>query len=93
MLSYLIPLAVLLLGMVSLIIYVLGIALRDVTRQVTQMNERLLVLLGTRDGGEAVGRALVASARPPVKPTPGLAATKPEKKDDNKGLTMKMGVN
>lgn len=73
MLDYFIPLGFILLGVIAVALYVITMALRDALHQITEMNKQLLVLLGTRDGGEAVGRALVASSRAPVKHIPGVA--------------------
>lgn len=41
-------------------------------KQVISTNEKLMILVGTRDGGEKVGRALVASQREPKKDVPGV---------------------
>jgi len=71
--SVLISLGIVLLGLLGLTIYVLTVALRDAVRRIGGMNERLMVLLGTRDGGPEVGRALVASQRPPKKQISGVA--------------------
>lgn len=88
MVDYLIPLFLVLLGLIGLTIYVLTIALRDSTRQVSKMNERLLIILGVKDGGEQVGRALVASAKPPAKVIPGVSEKKEEPK---KGFKVVVG--
>jgi len=90
MLDYLVPLFLVLLGVVGLAIYTLTIALRDSTRQIAKMNEQLLVLLGTRDGGEAVGRALVASAKLPKKEIPGVSK-KEEKPEKPAGVKFTVG--
>lgn len=85
MYELLIPLAMILLGMVALSLYVTGASLKVALRQNTrlsnrlaEMNEKLMILLGTRDGGDAVGRALVASTRAPKKNIPGVASQKKE---------------
>lgn len=81
------PLMATLLGVVAMALYVTGASLKEALRQNTrlsnrlaEMNERLMILLGTRDGNEAVGRALVASAKAPVKIIPGVAPNKKESK-------------
>ena len=92
--QYIIPLGIILLGVIALTIYVLSVALRDTVRQVTEINGKLLLLIGVRDGGAEVGRALVAASKQPVKPIPGLS--KPEKKEKKepvaKGQHFTVGV-
>jgi len=90
MLDYFVPLFLILLAIIGLTVYTLTIALRDSMRQITKINEQLLVLLGTRDGGEAVGRALVASARLPKKEIPGVSK-KEEKSEEPKGVKFTVG--
>ncbi len=53
------------------------------TKQIISTNEKLMILVGTRDGGEKVGRALVASAREPKKNLPGVTKEPPQVKKDN----------
>lgn len=93
MLDFLIPVGIVLLGTLGLTIYVLTVALRDAVRQITSMNEKLLILRGVQEGGSEVGRALVAASRPPKKEIPGVAAsaTKDEGKD-KKGYTITVGA-
>jgi len=88
----LIPIGVVLLGVVAMTIYVLTVALRDAVRQVAQMNERLLILLGTRDGNESVGRALVASSRKPTKPLPGIVISEDQESKKTPPFIETMGV-
>ncbi len=93
MIEFLVSLLIILIGLVCMCIYIVGIALRNASRQIVRMNERLLVLLGTRDGNEVVGRALVASSRKPVKPLKGVS--QPKKKvptNNNTDIVMTMGV-
>ena len=82
----LLPLFAILLSVVGVTIYILIIALRDALRQITRMNEQLLLMAGMKDGNIATGRALLASAKRPVKPMPGLAkgAKSEEKPKDKK---------
>lgn len=89
------PLMAILLGVVAMALYVTGASLKMALRQNTrlsnrlaEMNERLMVLLGTRDGGDAVGRALVASARAPKKTIPGVAPQKKESKKEAEPVHM-----
>lgn len=100
MYELLIPLAMILLGVVAMALYVMGASLRVALHQNTrlsdrlaEMNKQLLVLLGTRDGGDAVGRALIASARPPLKPVPGVAdgGQKKEKSEESPGYRLTVG--
>ena len=90
MLEYLMPLFMILLGVIAVTIYVLVMALRDCSKQIIKINEKLIIMMGVRDGGEAVGRALVASSRKPKKDLPGV--TKPLDKPTKKGLKMTVGV-
>jgi hypothetical protein len=78
--DYLVPMGIVLLGVVGLTVYVLAIALRDTTKRLSDMNEKLMVLIGTRDSGPEVGRALVAMNRKPKKEISGIA--EPDKKPD-----------
>lgn len=91
MLELVVPLGITLLGLVALVVYVLAVSLRETTKRIADMNERLMVLLGTRDGGEAVGRALVASHKLPRKVAP-EATKKEEKPKPRSGLTMTVGA-
>lgn len=88
----LLPLAVVFIGLVCLLMYIVAAALRDITRQMTKTNEKLLIMLGAREGVD-VGRALVAAARPPQRTMPGVAAKKPveKKKDKPKQTTWTIG--
>lgn len=89
--DYIIPLFIVVMGVISLTIYCLTVALRDAVKRISCMNERLMVLLGTRDGGPEVGRALVASKKPPKKETPGVVK-KNDKKQSSAGLRMTVGA-
>ena len=91
MLEYLVPLFLILLGIIGLTIYILVTALKESTKQITQINEQLLIMLGIRDGGEAVGRALVASAKLPRREIGGISGKKEIKKED-KAETPKPGL-
>lgn len=71
----LIPLGLILGGVLGLVIYTLAAAVRQLSNQLTKVNERLLVLLGAVQGGDHVARALVASARPPQNMKSGIAKT------------------
>lgn len=55
--------------------------LRLMVKQMTSTNEKLMVLVGTRDGGEKVGRALVASQREPKKDIPGVVKDPPQREE------------
>jgi hypothetical protein len=88
MLDYLVPLAITLLGLVGLVIYILAISLRDVTQRMMKMNEQLLIVAGVKQGGESVGRALAAMAKPPKKDLPKEVEPKETPK---KGLTLTVG--
>lgn len=90
MLEYFVPISIVFLGLIAMIIYVLAISLRETTKQIARMNEQLMIMVGTKDGNEAMGRALVASAKLPKKGLPGVAKKKePEK--PKKGLQMQVG--
>ena len=86
----LLPLFMILLGVIAITIYVLVMALRNCSNQIIRINEKLIILMGVRDGGEAVGRALVASSRQPKKDLPGVIKT-PDKTTKT-GLKMTVGV-
>lgn len=90
--SYFIPFAMILLGTVAVTIYILGVALRESVRRLADTNEKLMIMLGTREGGAEVGRALVASSRKPAKNIPGVAKPDEKKKDEPKGLRMTVGA-
>ena len=93
MVKFLVPLLIILIVLVCMCIYIVGIALRNASRQIVRMNEQLLVLLGQGTVNKSVGRALVASSRRPVKPLKGIAKKEEKPKNNNTGLTMTMGVN
>ena len=75
----LIPLYIVLIGMVILAIYSLIVALRQTCRQLVRTNERLLVMLSYREGGERAARAMVAASK--------LSEEKPPKKGSPKGVS------
>ena len=90
MFNYLMPLVLILLGVVAVTIYCLAMAVRDAMKRMGDMNKDLMILLGTRDVGPDVGRALVAASRRPKKEIPGVA--KEAKKDEeSKGYTVVVG--
>lgn len=89
--DYLLPLGMVLLGIVGMTIYVLTIALRDAFRRIAAMNEKLMIILGTREGGGEAARALVASSRKPRADTLGVAG-KPKKKAEPDGLRLIVGA-
>ena len=80
----LLPLFAILLSVVGVTIYILVIALKDALRQITRMNEQLLLMAGMKDGNVATGRALLASAKQPVRPLSGIAKQKPKPKEKPK---------
>ena len=84
----LIPLAIVLVGLIGLVIYILAISLRELSRQLVKINEQLLLVAGVKQGGEPVGRALVAMTKPPKKDLP--KETEP-KEAPKKGLTLTVG--
>lgn len=61
-----------LLVVLSITLLVVAGMFRSVTRQLVQMNERLLVLVGVRENGEGAARALIASSREPNRGVPGI---------------------
>ena len=87
----LLPLFMILLGVIAITIYVLVMALRNCSNQIIRINEKLIILMGVRDGGEAVGRALVASSRQPKKDLPGIVKPKPDT-TAKAGLRMTVGA-
>jgi hypothetical protein len=89
----LLPVFIVLLGVVALALYVLGVCLRESTRKLAEMNERLFVILGARQGVDTA-RALVASAKEPRRPTPGLAKKPPQRKEEKSktGVRMTFGA-
>jgi len=89
--SLLIPLILIMGGVSAITIYVLAMAVRHLSSQLAQQNERLMVMLGTLKGGDSVGRALVASSRPPQGSLPGVSGTTGQSKKKEKpksGFTM-----
>jgi len=73
--------------LVGILILAMAFCVSVLSKALVRMNERLLVLLGTRDGGAEVGRALVAAQRPPAGNLPGVAKEEPKV-----GVTMTMGA-
>ncbi len=69
----------LLLLFVGLALCYLAACLRSTVNQLTKMNEQLLVMVGVKQGGEPVGRALVAHAREKGRSLPGIATPAKEK--------------
>jgi len=93
--EYLVPGIILLVGLIALVVYVLALAVRNLSSQVTSTNEKLLILLGTRDGNEAVGRALVASSRLPKRDIPGVVSrkeTEADKPKEKEGVRLTIGA-
>ena len=87
----LLPLFMILLGVIAMTIYVLVMALRNCSNQIIKINEKLIIVMGVRDSGEAVGRALVASSRQPKKNLPGIVKPKPDT-TAKAGLRMTVGA-
>ena len=90
-----IPIIIILLGVIGLTVYTLVMALKDALRQITRMNEQLLLMAGMKDGNVATGRALLASAKQPIHPLPGIASQKAKSgekpKDDKPGYKYTIG--
>jgi len=92
MLKYVFLAVLLLVTIMGLIVFCLISALNNSTRQISRINEQLLIVLGTRDGNDATGRALVASAKQPKKDVPGIANKKPAGEEKPKeGLRITVG--
>jgi hypothetical protein len=64
-------------------------ALRQTLERLYQTNTQLMILVGTRDGGGEVGRALVASQKEPKRVIPGIAEPL---KEGPKPLVMTVGA-
>ncbi len=92
--NFWIPL-VCLVGIMSLLgILAYLIILFKVINQLTKVNEQLLVVVAGKDEKPETLRALVASAKPPQKNLPGIAAKKKagDDKPKNTNYTMEIGV-
>lgn len=74
--DYLVLLLILFLGMVSLLIYTLSVALRQVCKQLARSNERLLVMVSIKEFGEKAARAVVASGKDSTTKSPKHGAPK-----------------
>ena len=94
-LSFLVPAAIVVCGLVAMFIYVLCAIVREMSRQITRMNELILLAwsVGEKDG--KASRVLLARAMkdvPPQRPTKPDKLSGVAKKDDKKsGFTMTMG--
>jgi len=92
-LSFLVSAAIIVCGLVALVIYVLCVSLRQMSTQLTKMNELLLLAWSTGTKDEKASRVLLARAlqegKPPQKSTKPLkgVAEKPKKS----GFTMTVG--
>ncbi len=60
-------------------LFCLASSLRKTVNQLTRMNEQLLIMVGVKQGGEPVGRALVAHTREKGRSLPGIATPAKEK--------------
>jgi len=87
----LIPFAIVFAGLIAMVIYVLALAVSNLSKQLTKVNEKLLIMIGAREG-DGVARALVASSKEPVKPLRGLSKGDKVKDEPPKGVTVTMGV-
>ena len=75
MIELLIPLGIILAMLIGLVIYVLAIAVRQMSNQLTKMNEKLLIVVGAVNGGDGIARALVAHSKPPHKELDGISGS------------------
>jgi len=94
-LSLLIPAVMVVFGLIVLLVYVLCVTIREMSRRLSKMNELLLLAwsVGEKDG--KASRVLLARAMkdvPPQRPTKPDKLSGVAKKDDKKsGFTMTMG--
>ena len=95
-LSLLIPAVMVVFGLIVLLVYVLCVTIREMSRRLSKMNELLLLAwsVGEKDG--KASRVLLARAMkdvPPQRPTKPDKLSGVAKKDDKKsGFTMTMGA-
>lgn len=67
-------------------------ALLRTTKEITNLNKQLLIMVAGKEEKVETMRALVASDRKPKKDIGGGVSNKKEKKPDNKDYTMTVGV-
>uniref|UniRef100_A0A6M3IHK6 Uncharacterized protein n=1 Tax=viral metagenome TaxID=1070528 RepID=A0A6M3IHK6_9ZZZZ len=93
----LIPISIVVAGLVILVVYTLTISIRDLCKAnkkmceyQVQINEKLLILLGARNGGDKTVHALASSIlrRHPQKKIEGATGQSKEKNKLRPGFTM-----
>lgn len=93
-LSLLIPLALILGGLIAMVIYILAMAVRQMSQRLAETNTKLLAIVAAKEGPEAT-RSLLALSRTPQKALAGIAA-KPDKEKseriDKGGFTVGVGI-
>jgi pheromone shutdown protein TraB len=88
----LIPFAIVFAGLIAMVIYVLALAVSNLSKQLTKVNEKLLIMIGAKEG-DGVARALVAHSKQPSKSLEGISKKDEKKKENPKGITVTMGAN
>ena len=86
------PFGLILVGLMGLTIYILTIAVKQLTNQITKTNEKLMILIASNGGGTDATRALTALARPPQGNLVGVSKEKKPEQKKKEGLSMTMGV-
>jgi len=87
-----VSLMIILFGTLALTVYVLTFALRDAMGRIARINERLLILIGVRDGGQEAARALLAHTRRPRQSAGGIANAGKADKESPKQAGMNITV-
>lgn len=73
-------------------VFVLAMSLRRTIDSLIRTNTQLMILVGSKEGGEPVARALVALEKEPKKVIPGLAQTSNLEQAPTKPYVMTVGA-
>lgn len=80
-------------GLLTLLVYILLIALLSITKRLVATNKQLLIIIAGKEGKSEALRALVASEKPPQGKLRGIATGKKgEEKPKNTNYEMTIGV-
>lgn len=78
--------------LVLAVIYILAMAVKNLSRRLTETNKDLMIMVAAKMDRSDIARALVASNRPPQKDLKGISNKKDEPKK-KEGISLTYGAN
>lgn len=90
--NILVPFVLIAGGVMGLTVYVLTIAVKQMSNQITKTNEKLMVLIASQSINPEATRALTALSKPPQGKMSGISTQKKEEPKKKDGMSMTVGV-